>query len=134
MKARKLSADTLSFEVLESIAVANAAALQSLIAALQPVDCSFALSSFTGTPQGMDLIETLPISFVKIDGSLTRRLLSGAENDSHIKLIISRCHAAGIRTIAEQVEETGSIPILTKLGIDFAQGFAIARPAPILSD
>lgn len=134
LKARNTAPDTLSFEVLESTAVANPVALQDLIAALQPVDCTFAIGSFSASPEGMKLIENLPVSFVKIDGSLTRRMMSNAAAKIPIRVLIERCRELGIRTIAEQVENNETLMAVTEIGIDFAQGFGISNPAPLLSD
>ena len=134
LKARNMGPDMLSFEVIENIAVANQGALQTLIAALQPADCTFALSSFTGTAEGLELIDHLPISFVKIDGSVTRRVLSGQSDTSQLEMLKSRCHATGIRTIAEQIEDSSALVTLSRLGIDFAQGFAVGRPAPFMAE
>ena len=37
----------------------------------------------------------------------------------------------GIRTIAEYVENEAVLKKLRKIGVDYAQGFAIDRPRPI---
>lgn len=132
LKTRKVGPDTLSFEVTEDIATANPTALQELMADLQPADCTFALSSYRGTPAGQSLIRNLPFSFVKIDGSLIFRLAD--DGTERISAIQSLCKSVGIRTIAEQVEDNTMLTTIAGLGIDFAQGYAIAMPAPFLSD
>ena len=38
----------------------------------------------------------------------------------------------GLRTIAEFVEDEGTLRLLTELGVDYAQGDHIGRPAPAL--
>jgi len=40
-------------------------------------------------------------------------------------------HVLGIATIAEFVESEAILEKLKALGVDYAQGYAIARPAPI---
>ena len=37
----------------------------------------------------------------------------------------------GIRTVAEFVENDRIIEMLTAMGVDYAQGYAIAKPAPL---
>lgn len=135
LKARKVGPDTLSFEIAEDIAVEHAGELQSLIAELQPADCSFAITWFTGTEEGFRLIESLPISFVKIDGSLIIRLgLGNPDMLERVKAIQQRCKAAHIRTIAEQVEDEKLLTLVTDLGVNYAQGYGISMPAPFLSN
>jgi len=133
LKARKPAPDTLSFEVAESIAIDHPQALQELIDTLQPVDCTFSLSRFSGSEASMNLIRTLPVSFIKIDGSLTRQVARGADG-GRMKSINDACHAVGIRTIAEQVEDDVALGAVMRAGVDFAQGFGVSQPGPMLAD
>ena len=49
--------------------------------------------------------------------------------------IVSACntiaHAVGLKTIAEFVETSDIQDALAKLGVDYGQGYGIARPAPL---
>ncbi|HEX2642037.1 MAG TPA: EAL domain-containing protein [Thermoanaerobaculia bacterium] len=38
----------------------------------------------------------------------------------------------GIRTIAESVENRATLEALREIGVDYAQGFGIARPEPLI--
>lgn len=134
LKQRKVGPDTLCFEVTETLATSRRAALQDLMNALQPVDCSFAISSFTAAHAGLSLIRNLPVSYVKIDGQLLRRLKSGIDKPERLRGIQTICKASGIRTIAEQVEDSDALRMVTDLGIDYAQGFVVAEPAPFQAD
>ena len=42
-------------------------------------------------------------------------------------------HIAGMKTIAEYVENDTIIKQLTELGVDFAQGWEVERPQPFTS-
>jgi len=134
LKQRKVGPDTLCFEVTEALATTRRAALQDLMNALQPADCSFAISSFTASHAGMALLRTLPVSYVKIDGQLLRRVRAGVDKPDRLRGIQTICKASGIRTIAEQVEDGDALRLITDLGIDYAQGYAVAEPAPFLAD
>ena len=37
----------------------------------------------------------------------------------------------GRRTIAEFVEDAATLDLLREMGVDFAQGFYVAKPAPL---
>jgi EAL domain-containing protein (putative c-di-GMP-specific phosphodiesterase class I) len=37
----------------------------------------------------------------------------------------------GLRTVAEGVENESALLALSEIGVDYAQGYAIARPAPL---
>jgi EAL domain-containing protein (putative c-di-GMP-specific phosphodiesterase class I) len=39
--------------------------------------------------------------------------------------------ALGMQTIAEFVEQAETLPVLRRVGVNFAQGFGIAAPKPL---
>ena len=41
-------------------------------------------------------------------------------------------HAVGLKTIAEFVENDGILEQLRNLGVDYAQGYGIAKPRPLV--
>jgi EAL domain-containing protein (putative c-di-GMP-specific phosphodiesterase class I) len=44
---------------------------------------------------------------------------------------VALAHALGLRLVAEGVEDFETGAVLTQLGCDVAQGYAIARPMPV---
>jgi EAL domain-containing protein (putative c-di-GMP-specific phosphodiesterase class I) len=126
-------ADTLCFEVLEQVAVAQPVALEELASVLASRGCGFALGSFKGTGAGMDLLTGLPINYVKIDGTLVRKILTHPAKRAHVVRINQRCHELGIQTVAELVEEPEVLEAVAEIGIDHAQGFGVELPAPFLA-
>ncbi len=124
--------ETLSFEVLESVAFAHQIALLELCAALVPRGCSFALGSFRGTIEGLELLGRLPVSYVKIDGSLTRKMLINPIDHGRIENVNRYCHDLGMRTVAELVEDAETLQALTRIGVDYAQGFGVSMPVPFM--
>ena len=47
------------------------------------------------------------------------------------RAINTACQRNGVRTIAESVETKETLDKLREIGIDYVQGFGIARPAPL---
>ena len=126
-------ADTLCFEILEPVAVAQPAALEDLASVLASRGCGFALGSFKGTAPGLALLAGLPISYVKIDGSLVRKILTHPAERAQVMRIHHRCHELRIMTVAELVEEPEVLEAVTDIGIDYVQGFGVELPAPFLA-
>ncbi len=131
MRQHAVGQDILSFEVTQVDASANLRYLRQMIAALKPVGCSFALSSYTGNTPDIDLLGELSISFLKIDGGLIRQLMVSKNDLALVKSIIDRCRKLGVRTVAEFVEDSHTLTALTRLGADYAQGYGIAKPVPV---
>jgi len=68
---------------------------------------------------------------VKVDGSIVRNVLRSPVAEQKLKAVVRVGEAIGVGVIAECVEEAGILAKLGALGVGFAQGFGIARPAPI---
>ena len=73
----------------------------------------------------------LPTS--RIDGHFIRNVVEDAVDESMVKAIREVGHAMGIETIAERVETQQVLEKLGALGVEFAQGYYIARPASVRS-
>ncbi len=50
---------------------------------------------------------------------------------SKTRALVDIAHGLGKRTIAEFVEDEATLQLLKELGVDYVQGFHVARPAPI---
>ncbi len=76
-------------------------------------------------------LKTLPVEFLKIDGQFVEHVVRDPVDRSMVEAICQVARAMGIRTIAERVESKDVLDALAKIGVDYAQGFYIAEPAPI---
>ncbi|MCH7636951.1 MAG: EAL domain-containing protein, partial [Proteobacteria bacterium] len=84
------------------------------------------LSSFT-------YLKNLPVDYLKIDGQFIRNVADDHIDESMVVAISQVGHAMGIETIAERVETKKVLDKLGSLGIEFAQGYYIARPTSVQS-
>ena len=76
-------------------------------------------------------LQGLTVDFLKIDGSIIRNLARDPAELAKARAINTVCQTAGTRTVAELVENKETLDKLREVGIDYVQGFGIARPAPI---
>ena len=88
------------------------------------------LCSFCNTPESLDLLDKIKVDYLKIDGSLICNILQDEEDLDKVKTINQLAHNADLKTIAELVETDDIITKLQEIGVDYAQGFGIARPHP----
>ncbi|WP_292993385.1 EAL domain-containing protein, partial [Nitrosomonas sp.] len=72
----------------------------------------------------------MKVDFLKIDGSLVCNILRDEEDLDKVKTINQLAHKAEIKTIAELVESDDIIVKLQEIGVDYAQGFGVAKPHP----
>jgi EAL domain-containing protein (putative c-di-GMP-specific phosphodiesterase class I) len=68
---------------------------------------------------------------LKIDGVFVKDMLDDPIDRAMVKSINEMAHVMGKKTVAEFVEDDALIDVLTALGVDYAQGYAIGHPIPI---
>jgi diguanylate cyclase (GGDEF)-like protein/PAS domain S-box-containing protein len=128
IRSSGLAAGRMSFEITETTAVRDIVAAREWMRRLNRLGCRFALDDFGTGFSSFTYLKSLPVDFVKIDGSFIRDLEVNARNRALVKAIDTVAHTLGKQTIAESVETQGTIPILRELGVEYAQGYAIGRP------
>lgn len=119
------------FEVTESAVVANLDHAQRFIAVLHGMGCEFALDDFGSGLSSFSTLRTLPMDYLKIDGSFIHNLAGDSVNQAMVAAMIELSKSLNFRVVAEQVEDQLSLDTVTDMGIDFVQGFVVGRPQPL---
>lgn len=126
-----VSPGRICFEITETAAVQNLVQVAELINTLKARGIRFALDDFGSGLSSFMYLKTLPVDFLKIDGSFVRNMVNDPIDLAMVQSINTIGHIMEIKTIAEFVEDEATIAELHKLGIDFGQGFAIHQPEPL---
>ncbi len=121
----------LTFEVTETVAIANMALAETFLARLQEIGCSTALDDFGAGMSSFAYLRELPIDYVKIDGRFVRNLATNATDQAMVRAMNDIAHALGKKTVAEFVEDDSCFQLLREYGVDYAQGFHLGRPEVI---
>ena len=119
------------FEVTESAVVANLDHAHRFIAVLHGMGCEFALDDFGSGLSSFSTLKTLPMDYLKIDGSFINNLAGDTVNQAVVAAMIELSRSLNFRVVAEQVEDQSSLDTVTDMGIDFVQGFIVGRPQPL---
>lgn len=122
---------TICFEVTETFAISNLNKAIKFINALKQLGCSFALDDFGSGMSSLTYLKNLPVDYVKIDGYFVKNILEDPVNAAMIDAINNLTHAIGLQTIAEFVENEQILHKLQALGVDYVQGYGIAKPTPL---
>jgi EAL domain-containing protein (putative c-di-GMP-specific phosphodiesterase class I) len=131
LRAMNVSPAALTFEIEESSVLARAESASQFAEAMKGVGCKVAIDGFGQRSVSFAPLKTLRVDFVKVDGSIVRNLLRSSVAEHKLKAVVRVGEAIGVGVIAECVEETEILVRLKALNVAFAQGFGIARPAPI---
>jgi diguanylate cyclase (GGDEF)-like protein len=119
------------FELTESAAISNLARAQVMMQRLREFGCTIALDDFGTGLSSLAYLRELPIDILKIDGSFVRDVLKDPRAESMVQAIAQLARSMNLLTVAEYVETDEIRLRIAQLGVDYGQGFAIARPAPL---
>ena len=124
-------ASALCFEITETAAVTSLSNVAFFMRELKARGCKFALDDFGTGLSSFMYLKTLPVDFLKIDGQFISQIATDAVDRSMVEAISKVGRALGISTVAEWVEDEAVLSELERIGVDFAQGYHLALPAPI---
>lgn len=116
------------FEITETTAISNLNQAVNFMKDLKQFGCYFALDDFGTGMSSLTYLKTLPVDYLKIDGSFIKQLADNPTDVAIVECFNHLSHQLGIQTIAECVENEKTIERLKLIGIDFAQGYCITEP------
>lgn len=119
------------FEFTETAAIANLGAAVAFMHGLREMGCQLALDDFGSGMSSFSRLKHLPVDFLKIDGSFIRDVVHNPVDQAIVRAVQAVGAQMGLPTIAEYVETEAIRRRLDTLGVQYAQGHAIARPAPL---
>jgi diguanylate cyclase (GGDEF)-like protein/PAS domain S-box-containing protein len=116
------------FEITESMAILKIDETLEFINTFHKLGCLFALDDFGSGFSSYSYLKNLPVDQVKIDGSFVKDILVDPIDMAMVNSIKDVAKAMGMETVAEFVESTEIMVELGKMGVDFAQGYGVAKP------
>ncbi|QHJ13298.1 Cyclic di-GMP phosphodiesterase PdeB [Paraglaciecola mesophila] len=126
-----IPANKLCFEVTETVAIANIKRAKLFIENIKKLGCCFALDDFGSGHSSYAYLRELPTEKIKIDGTIIANMMDNPLDYTTVKSICEIAKAANQEIIAEFVENEKTVDALTKLGVDFAQGYHFNRPSEL---
>lgn len=121
----------LLFEIDEADSLARLEDARKFSRAVRAVGCGLILDGFGRRSASFSALEALQVEFVKVDGSIVRKLLAEPRAERKLRAMQRIGDAAGFKLIAEMVEEQDILVRLKALGVACAQGFGVCQPHPI---
>jgi diguanylate cyclase (GGDEF)-like protein/PAS domain S-box-containing protein len=121
----------LCFEITETTAISNLSLAREFITRLKALGCAFALDDFGSGMSSFSYLRSLNVDYLKIDGTLVEDAARDPVSRAMVDAITRVGHTMGIQTIAESVEDEPTLAAMREIGVDYVQGFAVARPQPL---
>jgi PAS domain S-box-containing protein len=124
-------ASLIVIELTETAMLRDEAAAERFIDQVRALGCKLALDDFGTGYGGFTYLKRLPVDYLKIDVEFVRDLPRQPASQHIVNAVVSLAGCFGQATVAEGVEDEETRTLLRHLGVDYAQGYAIARPAPV---
>lgn len=128
LRASRLGPGRVSFEITETAAVRDVLSVRAWLRRLKDLGCRFALDDFGIGFSSFSTLQSLPVDYVKIDGSFIRSVERDASSRAIVQSIVSVSRALGKETVAEFVESEGLAAAVAQLGVDMGQGYHLGVP------
>jgi len=128
IQSSKLTEGTFTFELGWDTALLHADPLKNIQAQLKPAGCRFTLAGFDGSEGSFNFLKVIKPDFVKLTYAIVKDIGRALAASEKAESISQKCHAMGIKTIAEFVESREVLEHLRLVEVDFAQGLVIAAP------
>jgi diguanylate cyclase (GGDEF)-like protein len=132
LRAQGLPAQALMLEITETSIIEEFDRVKDVVDRLRQFGVEVSIDDFGAGFTSLAYLSSLAVGELKLDRRFITPLAESARSQDAelVRATIELGHALGLHVVAEGVEDTGTLELLTGLGCDIAQGYAIGRPAP----
>jgi diguanylate cyclase (GGDEF)-like protein/PAS domain S-box-containing protein len=131
LTAAKVPPAACCFEIGESVAAAHPAASARLVRELRDAGCQVTLEHCGSGMATFTLLRRMPVDYLKMAGHIVRGSGRDPVDRAMVTALNDVGHALGLGTIGIEVESPEILAALRRVGLDYAQGYAIRRPEPL---
>jgi diguanylate cyclase (GGDEF)-like protein len=132
MEANCVDSGKVVFQVDTAIAQANLRPVQRLMQEFEQSGCKLSLCGFDADRRTRQLLEHLGASYVKIEASLTEKLVRNSDNHEAIRQIVDAAESRNACVIADEVSDTSSLAILWQCGVKLIAGSFLKEKSQVV--
>ena len=118
----------LCLEITESVALHDLNNTRRFVDKVRSYGAKVALDDFGAGYTSFSYLKELTADLLKIDGSFIVDMNRHPANVAIVEAIVSLARNLGMKTIAEWAEDAATVQTLTEIGVDYVQGYVVARP------
>ena len=133
IRAQAVDPKRVCFEITETAAISNLGRALTFMRDMKAEGFRFALDDFGAGMSSFTYLKNLPVDYLKIDGAFVRDIVTDPIDRAFVEAINRIGQVMGLETIAEFVENEVILRELAAIGVNYAQGYGIARPVPLES-
>jgi diguanylate cyclase (GGDEF)-like protein len=128
LNRHNVPSNAVMFEITESLAARHLNHVERQIASFRELGCEVALDDFGTGYSSFSYLQQLSVDYIKIDGAFIKDLVKNPVDQKMVQMISEIGREAGMKIVAEYVQDYKTFRMLDGLGVDYAQGFYIGRP------
>ncbi|MFJ2991100.1 putative bifunctional diguanylate cyclase/phosphodiesterase [Pandoraea sp. NPDC087047] len=128
LAAHERSVGLLCIEITETVALHDLDNTRRFVDRVHQLGGRIALDDFGAGFSSFSYLKDLAVDAIKIDGAFVKSMAAHPANLAIVEAIVALAKNLGIRSVAEWVEDAATLEALSELGVDYVQGFLIARP------
>lgn len=118
----------LTLEITEESLISDTDTAQSRLNRLRKQGVELSIDDFGKGYSSLGYLKDIPASEIKIDKAFVGNAFVDKKNRHIIKAATELAHAFGMKVVGEGVDSEEALKTLNELGVEYAQGFYIARP------
>ncbi len=128
---QQLDFSCIIFEITETSAINNLEQLRQFMLHQKKNGFRFSLDDFGTGLSTFTYLKHLPVDYIKIDGSFVKDILDDPLDRAMVQSIHQLSSIAKIKTVAEYVENSDILAMISEMGIHYAQGYEVNIPEPL---
>ena len=128
LAASGFPAEALTLEITESLFMSDFEETITRLCRLKSLGLRLAVDDFGTGYSSLNYLRTLPIDILKIDKAFVDGVTRGAEQSAVARAVVKLARTFGLLTVAEGIETAEQLEQLRAIGVDYAQGYYLARP------
>lgn len=119
--------DKLCLEITESVALHDLGNTRRFVEKVRGYGAKVALDDFGAGYTSFSYLREFKADLLKIDGKFIVDMNNHPANTAIVEAIVNLAKNLGMKVIAEWAEDLATVQTLTEIGVDYVQGFAVAR-------
>jgi len=132
LRSSRAEPQRLCFQSTEESAASYVPEVTALATSLRERNFRFAVEGFGSGRDSMGLLESVPLDFVKIDGTIIQGLAADPQLQIQVRALVEAARRRNIQTIGERVEDANTMAVLWQLGVQYIQGYFVNEPEEVV--
>jgi diguanylate cyclase (GGDEF)-like protein/PAS domain S-box-containing protein len=131
IEASGMPPEQVVLELTESVLIDPRDEVDGTLRELRDAGLSLALDDFGSGYSSLTYLRRYPLDVLKLDISYTQAMLHDQETRVIVETLVAMANRLGLRVVAEGVETEEQLAVVRQLGVTWAQGYLVGRPAPL---